>query len=328
LYTVNPTRHELAAMTRIPKILHYCFGMDPSFGGKPWSLVHYVCVKSAIERIKPAQAYIYYEYEPTGAWWQQTQKMLTSVKINAPRQIFGNPLQHVAHRADIVRLEALIRQGGIYLDTDVLVHQPFDHLLKNSVVMGEEGINAEYGLANAVIMAEPGAPFLKRWYEEYRSFRYKGEDEYWNEHSVRIPLALSKLHQNEVRVLPHTAFYWPLWTDEHLKLIYGSPAASVERSWLANHLWESKAWEPYLEGLTPDKVREIDSNFHSWARPFLVGLPAKYGAPSLRDRWIRSLRLQKRGCARQVAHARIRLGRVRQLGFFGSARRLIAKVRP
>src|ERR1700686_3777814 len=124
-------------MTRIPKILHYCFGFDRDFGGKPWSLVHYACVRSAIERLKPERAVIYYECEPNGVWWEQTKEFLTPVKIEAPRQIFGNPLEHPAHRADVVRLEMLIRHGGIYLDADVLVHRDFDHLLNNSVVLGQ-----------------------------------------------------------------------------------------------------------------------------------------------------------------------------------------------
>src|SRR5215475_5367805 len=102
-------------MARIPKILHYCFGFHRSFGGKPWSMVYFVCVKSAIERIKPDQAFIYYEFEPKGPWWEQTCKIATPVKMRAPRHIFGNPLYHPAHRADVVRLEVLIRQGGIYL---------------------------------------------------------------------------------------------------------------------------------------------------------------------------------------------------------------------
>jgi hypothetical protein len=33
----------------IPRILHLCFGMSPDFGGKPWSLVHHVCLSSALE---------------------------------------------------------------------------------------------------------------------------------------------------------------------------------------------------------------------------------------------------------------------------------------
>ena len=73
----------------IPKVLHYCFGMAPDFGGKPWSLIHYVGVASAIRHIKPKAAYFYYEYEPSGPWWELTKPLVTPVKIDAPREIFG-----------------------------------------------------------------------------------------------------------------------------------------------------------------------------------------------------------------------------------------------
>jgi Glycosyltransferase sugar-binding region containing DXD motif/Methyltransferase domain len=312
-------------MRRIPKILHYCFGLDPSFGGKPWSLVHYVCVKSAIERINPVQTYIYYEYEPKGVWWDLTRRMLTPVRVNAPREIFGNAVQHVAHRADIVRLQTLIRQGGIYLDADVLVHQNFDDLLDNSVVLAEEGVGAKFGLGNAVIMAEPGAPFLKRWYEEYRSFRSKGHDDYWSEHSVRLPLILSRKYPNELTILSHTAFYWPLWTQEHLQLIYGSPLVCEQRASLANHLWESAVWEDYLEFLTPGKVRAIDSNFHCWARPLVSHLPDNYGRPSVADRCQRWIRNQKRMLAAWIGCVKRKFGRARQLGMFGTVYHFLSK---
>lgn len=306
-------------MKRIPNILHYCFGFDRTFGGKPWSLVHHVCVKSAIERIKPEQAFLYYEYEPNGVWWELTRKILTPIRIKAPRDIFGNALEHPAHCADVVRLRTLIDQGGVYLDADVLVHNNFDHLLDNSVVLGAEGVNAEYGLANAVIIAEPGAPFLKKWYEEYRWFRSRGRDEYWNEHSVRVPLTLSKAHPNEITILPHTAFYWPLWAPEHLNLIYGSPPPSEARGTLANHLWESNAWETYLEHLTPGKVRGIDSNFHRWARPYVENLPNQYGSPSMLDMYKRSNRIQKRRFVSRMVQLRYKLGRARRLGLLGVA---------
>src|ERR1700691_1241250 len=102
-------------MSRIPKILHYVFGMARDFGGKPWSLVHHVCLKSAVERINPEEVFFYYEHEPTGPWWALGRQLLTPVKITAPREIFGRPLEHVAHRADVVRLQKLIEFGGIYL---------------------------------------------------------------------------------------------------------------------------------------------------------------------------------------------------------------------
>src|ERR1700733_2560707 len=116
-------------MPRIPKTLFYCFGFDATFGGKPWSLVHYVCVRSAIDPLRPQAVFVYYDHEPKGVWWEETLKLVQAVKIRAPREIFGNRLAHAAHRSDVVRLELLLRHGGIYLDADVLVHRGFDELL-------------------------------------------------------------------------------------------------------------------------------------------------------------------------------------------------------
>lgn len=280
-------------MARIPKTLHYCFGFEATFAGKPWSLVHYICVRSAVERIKPDKAFIYYEYEPSGEWWNETLKLLTPVKMRAPREVFGNELRHPAHRADVVRLEKLIRHGGIYLDADVFVHESFDHLLNNSVVLGQEGINAEHGLANAVILAERDAPFLKKWHEEYHWFRSKGVDQYWNEHSVRLPSILAKACPTELTILPHTAFYWPLWTPDHLKLLFDSPPRAGVRGTLANHLWESNAWGDYLENLTPGLIRSRDSVFHEWARPFVKTFADDYGSVSPWERWKRHARHRK-----------------------------------
>ena len=268
-------------MSRIPKILHYTFGMARDFGGKPWSLIHHVCLKSAVERIRPDR--VYYstcQYEPTGPWWEQSREFVTLSMIEAPREIFGRPLMHVAHQSDVVRLQKLIAHGGIYLDADVLVQKNFDDLLENSTVLGEEGEGAEHGMANAVILAEPEAPFLRRWLAEYKSFRSKGRDEYWNEHSVQLPVRLAREHANEITILPPKAFYWPLWTPEHIDWIFRSDNPIPLDGVYANHLWESNAW-PIVDDLTPGKVRAVDSNFHRWARPYLAELPDAYGAPTL-----------------------------------------------
>ena len=86
--------------------------------------------------------------------------MVTVEKIAAPREIFGNPLLHGAHRADVVRLTKLLGSGGIYLDADVFVHRSFDPLLGHPAVLGEERIDgAVVGLCNAIILAEPALRF-------------------------------------------------------------------------------------------------------------------------------------------------------------------------
>ncbi len=270
-------------MARIPKLLHYIFGMAPDFGGRPWSLVHHVCLKSAVERIRPDRVFFYYEYEPTGPWWPLSRPLVTPVRIKAPHEIFGRPLVHVAHRADVVRLLTLIDQGGIYLDADVFVQRSFDDLLHHSAVLGQEGYIGHVGVANAVILAEKNAPFLRRWLDEYRSFRSAGADQFWNEHSVHLPARLASDHPDEVTILPYRAFFWPLWTNDHLDWLFRSRRPIALDATYANHLWETKAWR-FLENLTPGQVRARDTNFHRWARPFLADLPDDYGAAPLARR--------------------------------------------
>ncbi len=275
----------------IPKVLHYCFGMTPDFGGKPWSLIHHVCLMSAVERIRPTDVFFHCEYEPTGPWWELSRRTVTVNKLEAPREICGNPLLHPAHRADVVRLEKLLSVGGIYLDADVLVHGSFDPLLGHTTVLGEQSIDGKVvGLCNAVILAEADAPFLRRWHAEYRSFRSKGHDDYWDEHSVRLPFQLSQQFPGDITVLPHFAFFWPTFKAEDLQLIYDSPQKLDLSKAYATHLWESPAWERYLEHLTPRRVRRVESNFHSWARPIIESLPDNYGRPTLGDRVARGMR--------------------------------------
>jgi SAM-dependent methyltransferase len=287
-------------MPSIPKILHYTFGMAKDFGGKPWSLVHHACLKSAVERIKPEKVFFYYEFEPSGPWWALSRSLITPIEIKAPREIFGKPLIHVAHRSDVVRLQKLLEHGGIYLDADVLVQRNFDDLLNESTVLGSEGEGAEFGMANAVILAEPNAPFLARWLDGYRSFRSKGMDKYWSEHSVKLPAKLAKDYPSEITVLPHKAFYWPLWTTEHLEWIYDSTKSIPLDCTYANHLWESFAAQ-HLKLLTPGQVRSKDTNFHSWVRPLIADLPDDYGAPSVQGRLMRF-----KDRALQRAHQRVR----------------------
>lgn len=292
--------------TRIPKILHYTFGMARNQGLKPWSLIHHVCLRSAIERIKPERVCLYYEYEPTGPWWELSRSLVEVIKIRAPREIFGRPLLHYAHRSDVVRLQTLVEYGGIYLDADVLVQRSFDELLIHSTVLGSEGEGAEIGLANSVILAEPNAPFIVRWLEEYRHFRGEGRDKYWSEHSIQVPAKLAAFYPSDITVLPYTAFQWPLWTKEHIEWMFGSSKSIPLDGTYANHLWESAA-EKFIENLTPGQVRAHDSNFHFWARPFVADLPDDFGASTagqhllrLKDKALRKGCVVNRWCKSRI----------------------------
>jgi hypothetical protein len=89
-----------------------------------------------------------------------------------------------------------------------------------------------------------------------------------------------------------------------MNLIYEPGSTSETRSRYANHLWESFAWDRYLEHLTPGRVRMINSNFHSWARPFVEDLDDNFGSPRLGQRWNRLTRRTKAAFARTLSKLR------------------------
>src|SRR6185503_11634821 len=122
----------------IPNILHFVFGMAPDFGGKPFSLCHYLSVRSAVELNKPGKTFFHYQYEPEGEWWQKAKPFLILNKVVAPESFMGQPLYHVAHKADVIRLQALKETGGIYLDLDTISVKPLTDLLNNSFAIGQE----------------------------------------------------------------------------------------------------------------------------------------------------------------------------------------------
>ena len=102
-------------------IVHFCFGMTPDFGGRPFGFSHYLAVRSAWEVLEPEVMVMHFVHEPSGQWWNLARPYLHLHHVRAVEGIYGFPAKHPAHRADIIRLAALIAMGGVYLDTDVLV---------------------------------------------------------------------------------------------------------------------------------------------------------------------------------------------------------------
>lgn len=275
----------------IPNILHFVFGMAPDFGGKPFSLVHYLAIKSAVELNKPQAAYFHYQYEPQGEWWEKAKPLLQLQHITAPGTIHGNKLYHVAHKADVVRLQALKETGGIYMDLDTISIKPLTDLLNHSFAIGQElkpayvpknwrqrfkhqlrslfnnkKENETNGLCNAVLLSEKNSPFINYWLDEYKSFRSEGRDKYWNEHSVLVPLALAEKYPQHIIKLSPYAFHYPLYDEAGLRSMF-EEVVSFPDAYL-HHLWESFAWDKYMSKLTPEDISTKDTTYNLVARRF------------------------------------------------------------
>ena len=64
-----------------------------------------------------------------------------------------------------MRFFLFVEYGGIYLDLDQIVTSSLDSLLDQSMVIGREVDGQQCG--NGFLLAEPGAPFIKLWQQEY-----------------------------------------------------------------------------------------------------------------------------------------------------------------
>lgn len=106
----------------IPKILHYCW-----FGGKPLPELEQRCLASWHEHMPD------WEYK----WWNEETFDIAS----APLYVWqAYEARKFAFVSDYVRLWALEKFGGLYMDVDFMVYRPFDILMdKYAAFAGYEG---------------------------------------------------------------------------------------------------------------------------------------------------------------------------------------------
>lgn len=258
----------------IPKHIHYIYGLKPQT--KPFPYFHYVCILSALTVQKPEKCFFHYHHLPTGEYFEKIAKrMILRPLEEVPTHIFGNPLTNYAHVSDVLRLQILLREGGIYCDIDVLHLRPFDSCFmddsEKECVMGvqKDGWHADQGLCNAVIMAAPQSRFLQQWFACYRSFRgkqYGSDNHCWDEHSVYLPYQLAQRpeHRNIITILPQQSFFFPSWDDsfETYLLLPPTDAEPYFSQSYCIHFWQSCQHDFIQKTLSsPDSLQHFPNTF-------------------------------------------------------------------
>ena len=201
----------------VPRIVHYAWYSTTKL---QFRFHHYISVLSAYKHIRPKKFMFWYEIAPQGPWWKKINEVVPVIELvyrKAPSEIFGKKIQVAEHQSDIVRLEAVMKYGGIYTDLDVIVLKSFDPLRKYNTTMGYE---TPGGLCNGIIVSAPNASFLNIWHDTYKSFN----DNQWAYHSVQLPARLAKEHHQLIHTEQDT-LHRPNW---------------IERDWLYS---EGKIWD-------------------------------------------------------------------------------------
>lgn len=146
----------------IPKKIHFCW-----FSGDPYPEVVTRCLASW-------QKYLP-DYEVV-KWDMERIKDIDSTWLRECLSV-----RKWAFAADFVRVWAVYHEGGIYLDSDVLIYDSLDQFLQEKMFIGREGVyyptfenGVKVFLTSHCFGAEAGHPFVKLCMEYYQDRHFIG----------------------------------------------------------------------------------------------------------------------------------------------------------
>lgn len=200
----------------IPKIIHYCW-----LSGDPLPEYLKGCINTW-RKIMP-------DYEIK--CWDMKRFDIRSVKFVEQ----ACSVKKWAFAADYIRLYALYNEGGIYLDSDVLVFKRFDKFLYNAAFASIEsysykskpGEKFDYSIDGAMIGAEKGNRFIGdclRWYDNKDFILTDGS---YNEKIIGYILA-------EIGEKKY-GFKWGVFSEHPLKL--DGNVMTLYPPYVFSHIW-------------------------------------------------------------------------------------------
>ncbi|KAL3877504.1 hypothetical protein ACJMK2_035203 [Sinanodonta woodiana] len=160
----------------IPKIVHYVW-----LGGNEITFPMYLSFLSTVKIIMPHRIYIHCDIQPRGIFWDKIMSVngVVFVEYGPIHFVFGKRITSIQDEINVVRTDILYRYGGIYINWNAYWLKPIDNLLTS----GYEFIVAFYHLDRdpfpdsinlGIILATPGASFLKHLEQTYRYYRGVG----------------------------------------------------------------------------------------------------------------------------------------------------------
>lgn len=238
----------------IPNVVHLVW-----LPGGGLQFRHYLSLKSIHDRLRPDAIYMHgFDFPISDPIFQRfiTEFNVITVLSREVTHVHSEPVDLVEHKSDVIRLESLLRFGGMYFDLDVYVLKPLTVFMNDETVMPMEN-------NNGIILAKRCSRFLRRWYEEYKSF----DDGNWALHSIRVPKTLFNADPTGI-----TASHKELrsdWTHTADMFISDDTAPAFWGPLLSIHSL-MRAHSEFKE-LDEAEVVALDNNYGRIARNILAG---------------------------------------------------------
>lgn len=90
---------------KIPNYGHFVFGLQKNFGGKSFTLLHYLAILTSIRTSKFSKVFFHYRYLPKGLWFRKTKELVVLHRVRGvPKAVYSKEFRHFAQIADFVRL--------------------------------------------------------------------------------------------------------------------------------------------------------------------------------------------------------------------------------
>ena len=142
----------------IPKIIHLCW-----FSGEEFPVEIKVCIESWLKVLPDYEIRLWTARDARAIHCQFIDEAL-----NARKWAFA---------ADVVRFYAVWKEGGIYMDSDILLHRRFDsYIPEHGFVTVHEHIGDKIQLQAAFFMGEKGNAFCHTMFEYYNRRRFLKPD--------------------------------------------------------------------------------------------------------------------------------------------------------
>jgi hypothetical protein len=212
---------------------------------RPWSRLNTLAVKLAVK---------HYPDKKIIVWTNEMDRVPDIQGITIRQATMPIEHQYPQYVSDLFRLKLLYEQGGMYLDTDMLLLKPVPTYLD---LMLSWETKDKSSICNAIISAKAGNKFIKEWLDAMPAAL---ESSTWAYGGVVLPKEL--LIGKDITVYDHT-FACPLdlskpWMfDPELK----AQAREMVKNSYAIHCFETY-WAPYFNELSDNSfLAEIYREF-------------------------------------------------------------------